>query len=111
MRSPRSGMVPRPRSPSWRRSACWGCATYPSSFSRLWSSSRRSLSLSYRQTAAAYLHGGGAYIVATDNLGIHAGVWAAVALLLDYLLNVAVGIAAGGGAGGLALPILPPHTL
>jgi amino acid transporter len=68
------------------------------------------LYLSYRQTAA-YPNGGGAYIVTKDNLGIRAGVWAAVALLLDYLLNVAVGISAGIGAVVSALPVLQPYTL
>jgi len=69
------------------------------------------LYLSYRQTAAAYPNGGGAYIVASDNLGKKAGLWAAIALLLDYLLNVAVGISAGVGAIVSALPILQPWTL
>ena len=45
---------------------------------------------SYRQTIAAYPGGGGAYIVASENVGKRAGLWAAVALLLDYLLNVLV---------------------
>ena len=53
------------------------------------------LYLSYRQTAAAYPDGGGAYIVAKENLGVRAGVVAGTALLLDYILNVAVGISAG----------------
>ena len=70
-----------------------------------------SLYLSYRQTIAAYPDGGGAYIVAKDNLGTHAGLWAGVALLLDYLLNVAVGIAAGIGALVSAIPALHPYTL
>jgi amino acid transporter len=69
------------------------------------------LYLSYRQTIAAYPNGGGAYIVAKDNLGIHAGLCAGVALLLDYLLNVAVGIAAGVGAVVSAIPALHPYTL
>ncbi len=69
------------------------------------------LYMSYRQTAAAYPGGGGAYIVAKDNLGIHAGVWAAVSLLLDYLLNVAVGISAGVGAAVSAIPLLHNHVL
>ncbi len=69
------------------------------------------LYLSYRQTIAAYPDGGGAYIVAKDNLGIHAGLCAGVALLLDYLLNVAVGIAAGVGAVVSAFPALHPYTL
>jgi amino acid transporter len=66
---------------------------------------------SYRQTIGAYPHGGGAYIVAGENLGKRVGLWAAVALLLDYLLNVAVGISAGVGAAISAFPALHHHTL
>ena len=69
------------------------------------------LYLSYRQTIAAYPDGGGAYIVAKDNLGIHAGLCAGVALIIDYLLNVAVGIAAGVGAVVSAIPPLHSYTL
>ena len=69
------------------------------------------LYLSYRQTAAAYPGGGGAYIVASDNLGKRCGVWSAVMLLLDYLLNVCVGIAAGIGAVVSAVPVLQPYVL
>lgn len=69
------------------------------------------LYLSYQQTAAAYPGGGGAYIVASDNLGKRVGVWAAVSLLLDYLLNVAVGISAGVGAIVSAIPSLEPYIL
>lgn len=69
------------------------------------------LYLSYRQTAEAYPNGGGAYVVAKDNLGTACGVSAAVALMLDYVLNVAVGIAAGIGAVVSAVPALHPYTL
>jgi len=69
------------------------------------------LYLSYRQTAAAYPDGGGAYVVAKDNLGIHVGVVAGTALLVDYMLNVAVGISAGVGAVVSAFPTLHGHTL
>jgi amino acid transporter len=69
------------------------------------------LYLSYRQTIAAYPGGGGAYIVAGDNLGTLPSLCAGVALLLDYLLNVAVGIAAGVGAVVSAIPSLHPYTL
>jgi len=69
------------------------------------------LYLSYRQTIAAYPSGGGAYIVAKDNFGTHAGLWAGVALLVDYILTVAVGIAAGVGAVVSAIPALHDHTL
>ncbi len=67
--------------------------------------------LSYRQTIAAYPHGGGSYTVARENLGTTAGLFAAAALLLDYVLVVAVGISAGVGALVSALPKLQPHTL
>jgi amino acid transporter len=69
------------------------------------------LYLSYRQTIAAYPGGGGAYTVASDNLGVHMGLWAAVMLLVDYLLNVCVGIAAGVGAVVSAIPALQPYPL
>lgn len=53
---------------------------------------------SYRQTIAAYPNGGGAYIVASDNLGRFPGLVAGAALLTDYVLTVAVSIAAGVAA-------------
>src|SRR4030088_1625691 len=66
---------------------------------------------SYRQTIAAYPQGAGSYTVAKQNLGKHAGLGAAVALMVDYTLNVAVGISAGIGALVSAFPTLQPHTL
>src|SRR5499427_4262649 len=66
---------------------------------------------SYRQTIAAYPHGGGSYTVARENLGTPAGLLAAAALMLDYVLVVAVGISAGVGALISAVPELQPHTL
>jgi amino acid transporter len=53
---------------------------------------------SYRQTIYAYPSGGGAYIVAKENLGTHAGLVAAAALLVDYVLTVSVSLAAGVAA-------------
>ena len=53
---------------------------------------------SYRQTIHAYPSGGGAYIVAKENLGITPGLIAAAALLVDYVLTVSVSIAAGVAA-------------
>jgi amino acid transporter len=61
---------------------------------------------SYRQTIHAYPGGGGAYIVARDNLGPAAGLTAAAALLIDYTLTVAVSIAAGVSAITSAIPSL-----
>src|SRR5437588_7601003 len=66
---------------------------------------------SYRQTIAAYPHGGGSYTVAKENLGTTAGLLAAAALMLDYVLTVAVGISAGVGALISAAPGLQPYTL
>jgi amino acid transporter len=51
--------------------------------------------LSYSQTIRAYPSGGGSYIVASDNLGMLAGLTAAGALLVDYVLTVSVSIASG----------------
>ena len=52
------------------------------------------VTLSYRQTIHAYPSGGGAYIVAKENLGTTPGLVAAAALLIDYVLTVSVSIAA-----------------
>jgi amino acid transporter len=51
--------------------------------------------VSYRQVIKAYPDGGGAYIVAKDNLGPVSSLLAAGALLLDYVLTVAVSVCAG----------------
>jgi len=59
---------------------------------------------SYRQTIHAYPSGGGAYIVAKDNLGELPALVAASSLLIDYVLTVAVSIAAGVAAITSALP-------
>jgi len=56
------------------------------------------LVLSYRQTIHAYPSGGGAYIVAKDNLGTQTGLVAAASLLVDYILTVAVSVSAGVAA-------------
>jgi amino acid transporter len=50
---------------------------------------------SYRQTVMAYPGGGGAYIVARDNLGEIPAQAAGAALLVDYILTVAVSTSAG----------------
>src|SRR6476660_1433456 len=59
---------------------------------------------SYRQTIHAYPSGGGAYIVAKDNIGETPALVAAAALLIDYVLTVAVSIAAGVAALTSAFP-------
>ncbi|AXG81552.1 APC family permease [Streptomyces paludis] len=60
--------------------------------------------LSYRQTIRAYPHGGGSYIVATDNLGRMPGLVAAAGLMTDYVLTVAVSVSSGVAAVTSALP-------
>lgn len=64
------------------------------------------LTFSYRQTIASYPCGGGAYIVASENLGIYAGVIAGSSLALDYILTTAVSISAGTAALTSAFPHL-----
>lgn len=64
--------------------------------------------VSYRQTVRAYPSGGGAYIVAHDNLGQYPGLLAAAALLIDYVLTVSVSIAAGVDAITSAVPAWAP---
>ena len=62
--------------------------------------------LSYIQTIKAYPNGGGAYIVAHENLGVTPALIAAAALLVDYVLTVAVSVAAGVAAITSAAPEL-----
>jgi amino acid transporter len=69
------------------------------------------LALSYFQTIGAYPSGGGSYIVTRENLGVHAGLVAAAALLIDYLLTAAVSLTAGVEAIASAFPILWPHRV
>jgi len=67
--------------------------------------------VSYRQTVAAYAQGGGAYLVAKDNLGVFPALTAAAALLTDYVLTVSVSVAAGIAALTSAFPGLGPHRV
>jgi amino acid transporter len=66
---------------------------------------------SYRQTIKAYPGGGGAYIVAKENLGTNAGLVAGGSLLVDYVLTVAVSISAGTAAITSAFPSLERYTV
>lgn len=61
---------------------------------------------SYRQTVQAYPEGGGAYIVARNNLGIPFALVAASSLLIDYVLTVAVSMTASIRAICSAFPYL-----
>ncbi len=56
------------------------------------------VAISYRQTIYAYPSGGGAFIVAKENLGTLPGLIAGASLLVDYILTVSVSIAAGSEA-------------
>lgn len=69
------------------------------------------ITLSYRQTIENYPNGGGAYIVAKENLGLISGISAGAALSVDYTLTVAVSIAAGTAAIISAFPILEKHRV
>lgn len=67
------------------------------------------LTISYRQTIDAYPNGGGAYIVAKENLGTYAGLVAGASLLIDYVLTVAVSVASGVENLSSAFPFLHEH--
>ena len=67
--------------------------------------------ISYRQAIQAYPQGGGAYIVARENLGQRLAILAASALMIDYILTVAVSLSAGVLAITSALPSLQYHAV
>jgi len=66
------------------------------------------LTISYEQTIHTYPGGGGAYIVARDNLGELPAQTAGAALLTDYILTVAVSISSGVAQITSAFPDLYP---
>lgn len=69
------------------------------------------VTVSYEQTIHAYPTGGGAYIVARDNLGELPAQAAGAALLTDYILTVAVSISSGVAQIVSAFPNLYPHRV
>jgi amino acid transporter len=69
------------------------------------------LVLSYRQTIDKYPNGGGAYVVAKDNLGVIPGVVAGAALTVGYILTVAVSVASGVEQIASAFGELKPLTV
>jgi amino acid transporter len=69
------------------------------------------VSISYFQTIHAYPSGGGAYIVAKENLGTYPGLVAGAALLIDYVLTVAVSISSSIAAITSAFPDLRSHMV
>jgi amino acid transporter len=64
------------------------------------------VTISYEQTIHAYPDGGGAYIVARDNLGEFPALIAGAALLTDYVLTVSVSISSGVAQITSAFPAL-----
>lgn len=69
------------------------------------------LMISYSQTIDNYPNGGGAFIVAKDNLGVLAGIIAGAALSVDYILTVAVSISSGVDQIVTAISVLRPYKL
>jgi len=69
------------------------------------------LILSYRQVIFAYPHGGGAYVVSRENLGVNAGLVSGASLLVDYILTVAVSVSAGTDAITSAFPALHAYSV
>jgi amino acid transporter len=69
------------------------------------------VTLSYQQTIHAYPGGGGAYIVARDNLGELPAQTAGAALLTDYILTVAVSVSSGVAQIASAYPELVPYRV
>lgn len=69
------------------------------------------LILSYRQIIFAYPHGGGAYVVSKQNLGLFPGLISGGSLLVDYILTVAVSVSAGTDAITSAFPSLHKYTV
>lgn len=66
---------------------------------------------SYRQTVHAYPSGGGDYEVVSTNLGPHAGLLVASALLVDYVLTVAVSVSSGTAYLAAAVPAVAGHKV
>ncbi len=69
------------------------------------------VTISYEQTIHAYPGGGGAYIVARDNLGELPAQTAGAALLTDYILTVAVSVSSGVAQIVSAYPVLFPYRV
>lgn len=69
------------------------------------------VTISYEQTIHAYPGGGGAYIVARDNLGEGPAQTAGAALLTDYILTVAVSVSSGVAQIISAYPAMFPYRV
>lgn len=69
------------------------------------------LVVSYRQVIAVHPDGGGAYAVASKDLGGGVSLLAAASLVVDYVLTVAVSLAAGAASMASVFPALASHLL
>jgi amino acid transporter len=66
------------------------------------------VTLSYRQIVHTFPSGGGAYVVAKENINTPSSLVAGAALMIDYVLTVAVSISSGVAALLSAFPALIP---
>jgi amino acid transporter len=69
------------------------------------------VAFSYRQVCRAYPSGGGAYVVARENLGANFGLIAAAALMVDYVMTVAVSSASALANLAVPFPAIEPYKV
>jgi amino acid transporter len=69
------------------------------------------VSVSYRQVCRGYPNGGGAYVVARENLGPNFGLIAAAALMVDYVMTVAVSSASALANLATAFTVIQPYKV
>jgi amino acid transporter len=69
------------------------------------------VTMSYMQIIKAYPQGGGAYIVAKENIGTKSGLLAGAGLIVSYILTVAVSASAGMSAMASAFPQLANYKV
>ncbi len=69
------------------------------------------VSISYRQVCRGYPSGGGAYVVARENLGPNWGLIAAAALMVDYVMTVAVSSASALANLATAFEVIAPYKI
>jgi len=69
------------------------------------------LMLSYRQTIDSYPNGGGAFVVAKENLGEIPGMVAGAALAVGYIMTVAVSVSSGVEQIVSAFQVLRPFNV
>jgi amino acid transporter len=69
------------------------------------------VAFSYRQVCRGYPAGGGAYVVARENLGPNFGLIAAAALMVDYVMTVAVSSASALANLATAFTVIAPYKV